>query len=446
MKREATLTTAPVGRTLAALTGPMVFGHFAIVAFNFTDTYFVSRLGTRELAAMGFTFPVVMFVVTLTLGLGTGAAAVVSRAIGEGDPERVRRLTTDSLLLSLAIVFVISLVGILTIDPLFTFLGAPPDILELIRSYMRIWYVGAVFVVVPMVGNNAIRATGDTKTPAAVMMVSATVNVILDPCLIFGLGPFPRLELAGAALATVCARSISLSVALIVLHFRERMVDFARPRIAVFVESARRILYIGLPAAATNILMPLSMAVLTRLVAGFGKEAVAAISAGVRVEALAMLVMMSLSAVMVPFAGQNLGAGRIDRVRRGKNYAFAFAIFWGLVCMGGFFVTARPIARIFSRDPLVLENITDYLWIVPAGYGLGAVFRVTTMVLNGLNRPLHSLALNLTRLLVFYIPLACVGAYLFGFAGILSGIAVSNICIGLVSLLWIQYNLRALED
>ena len=138
-----------------------------------------------------------------------GASAAVSRAIGEGDLDRERRLTTDSLLLALLIVGFAAAVGLLTIRPLFRALGADETTLPYIRQYMTIWYPGVIFVVVPMVGNNCIRATGDTRTPGMVMVIGAATNAVLDPLLIFGLGPFPELGIRGAAAATLIGRSVT---------------------------------------------------------------------------------------------------------------------------------------------------------------------------------------------------------------------------------------------
>lgn len=188
---RAILTEEPVGKTLTKLTWPMVIGILGMVTFNLADTFFVGRLGTLELAALSFTFPVVMVVSSLALGLGIGTSSVVSRAIGEGDEAKVKRLTTDSIILSFLVVGVFVVVGRLTIEPVFRMLGATPDILPLVKQYMQIWYPGMIFVVVPMVGNSAIRATGDTKTPSAIMLIAVTVNFIFDPLFIFGIGPFP---------------------------------------------------------------------------------------------------------------------------------------------------------------------------------------------------------------------------------------------------------------
>ncbi len=207
MTTSARLIDGPVSETLRRMTIPMIIAIFAMIAFNLTDTYFVSRLGTTPLAAMSFTFPLVFIINTITLGIGSGGGAVIARAIGAGDTDRVRRLTTDLLTLSLLLVAVMVTIGLLTIKPVFTLLGATEETLPLIRQYIAIWYSGVIFVVIPMVGNAAIRATGDTKTPSNIMLFAFGVNLVLDPLLIFGIGPFPRLELAGAAIATDVARA-----------------------------------------------------------------------------------------------------------------------------------------------------------------------------------------------------------------------------------------------
>ena len=226
-RRGTQLVEGSVTKTMIGLTLPMLVGILGMVAFNLVDTFFVGRLGTLELAAMSFTFPVVLVVSSIARGLGVGTTAVISRAIGEGDRHKVQRLTTDALLLSLLVVIGFVAVGLMTIEPLFRLLGAGEEVLPLIRRYMFIWYFGMPFVVIPMVGNSAIRATGDTKTPSMVMVAAMLLNLILDPLLIFEPGPFPRLELAGAALATASARAFAMVVSLYVLIEREGMITFS---------------------------------------------------------------------------------------------------------------------------------------------------------------------------------------------------------------------------
>ena len=210
----------------------------------------------------------VVFVISnITMGLGTATSAVVSQAIGRGDQHLVRRYTTDSLILSLVIVVALSAGGYVTVKPLFAALGARGETLHLVRQYMAITYLGIAFMVIPTISINAIRATGDTVTPSAIMVVAALVNVVLDPIMIYGLFGFPRLEVAGAALASVIGRITSCIAALAFLHFRERMITFQRPRLDEVLRSWRSLLTIGVPASATNIMVPLSNLFVTAIAA-----------------------------------------------------------------------------------------------------------------------------------------------------------------------------------
>ena len=442
---RVTLVAEPVGRTLVQLTWPMIVGHLGMVAFNLADTFYVGRLGTRELAAMSFTFPVVMAVSSLAIGLGIGTAAVVSRAIGEGDEHKIRRLTTDSLVLAFIIVAAFIGLGILSIDPVFRLLGAEPDLLPLIKEYMRIWYLGMIFVVVPMVGNNAIRATGDTKTPTAIMLVAVLINVVLDPLLIFGFGPFPRLELAGAAASTVISRATTFVVALWVLGRRERMLTARFPSVRAVMSSWGKILYIGLPSAATRMIVPIAIGIITRIVSAYGAEAVAAYGVASRIEFFALMVIMSLGAVFAPFTGQNWGAGRLDRVRVGMRSSARFSLLYGLGAFILLAAAAHPVAGFFTRNPDVAAAIKLYLRIVPLGYGLQGVLVIVGAALNALNKPLHAAGLVLSQMIVIYVPLAYLGSSLFGLAGVFMALGLVYALGGIAGHFLFGKTLRSIE-
>ena len=431
----AILTEGPVGKTLVRLTGPMILGIAGMVAFNLTDTFFIGRLGSTELAALSFTFPAVLIVNSIAIGLGIGASAIISRAVGEGNVDEVKRLTTDSLTLALAVVAVFVVIGFLTIDPFFKLLGATPRTLQLIGQYMRIWYMGMIFVVVPMVGNNAMRARGDTKTPALIMLIAVMVNVVLDPLLIFGIGPFPRLEIQGAAIATVFARMTVFFVALFVLRFRYRMLTLVRVGFGSVWDCWRRVLHIGLPTAASRIVIPIAMGVVTRIVSSYGEEAVAGYGVASRIEFFALAVVFALSTVIGPFVGQNLGAGENDRVNRGIRLSNRFAVVWGVGMLALLAFPARYIVSIFNDNPDVIRTASLYLRIVPIGYGLQGVFIISTSTMNVIKKPIHAASMTVLEMFVLMVPLALLGSSLFGIAGVFVAIPIAYLVTGLVSCL-----------
>lgn len=444
--KRARLTEGPIAKTLVLLALPMLIGIFSMIAFNLADTFFVGQLGTQELAAISFTFPVVLTIGSVAAGLGVGASAVISRAIGRGDHGQVQRLTTDALILSVLVVAVFVVVGMLTIDSVFRLMGADESVLPLIRQYMLVWYPGMIFVVVPMVGNNAIRATGDTKTPSMIMLVAVVVNIVLDPLLIFGLGPFPALGLRGAAIATVLARASTLAVSLWVLYFREEMITLhAPPSFAVALRGWGSILYIGVPAAATNMIIPIGVGIITGMVAVYGAAAVAALGVASRVETFALVLVMALGSVLGPFVGQNLGASNPQRVSAGVRFAQQFSIVWGLIVFVLLLLFGRSIGAIFNDDPTVVQVTALYLSIVPLGYGAQGVLQLSTITLNILGKPLHAAVLTLLRMFVLYLPLAYVGSHLLGIEGIFAAAVIANFVAGAAAFYWLRRQLTAIE-
>lgn len=423
----------------------MIGGMASMVVFNLTDMYFISGLDeglatARHKAAMTFTLPIVQFIFMIALGLGIAASSTISRAIGEGNHHKVQRLTVDALLLTFLLIGVLAVAGLGFMEPVFRLLNASEELLPLIRDYMTVWLIGIPLVVLPMIGNNAIRASGDTLWPGIIMAIAAGINAILDPIFIFGLWGFPRMEMQGAALATVISRLLTLVGSLVILHYRKQMLTFARPRLAELWASWRALLYIGVPSALTNILWPLTQGVITRIIAGYGDNAVAAYGAGSRIEALAMLVLWALASVLMVFVGQNWSANRFDRVHRAETLCRRFSLVWCLLCWGVFLLILRPLASVYAEgNDVVLWYTMMYLAIAPAGYGMRGITFLTARSFSALNRPMDAAFVDFIRMFVLYIPMAYLGVWLGDLPGLFIAIAVSNIAAGLVAGAWFQH-------
>ena len=412
----------------------MVVGIAAIMFFNLVDTFWVGQLGPLELAAMGFTFPVTMVISNLTIGLSIGASAVIARAIGASEQQKVQRLTTDALLLSLIVVLCASALGLAFMHPLFVQLGADAQTLPLIEDYMRPWFWGVGLLVIPMLGNGAIRATGDSRSPAFIMVVAGLINAVLDPLLIFGLGPIPAMHLTGAALSTVISYAFATAVALWILIKREHMVTFRAVALRQVLASFRRILGIGLPASATNLLTPLSSAVVTRLVAEHGATAVAAYGVGVRVESLSMMGIFALTGAITPVVGQNMGAGQFGRIEETRRFAARAALVWGLPIALLLALFAEPLAWLFNDEENVVRITVAYMRIVPCSYAGFGLAILTASMFNALNVPLRATFIALVRLVILALPLAYVGSRMAGIEGLFAGVAAANILVGILAL------------
>lgn len=416
----------------------MLVGLAAITVFNLADAFFIARLGTTELAAISFTFPVVVLIAGLTLGLGVGVTAIIAQRIGKGELEEVRRLTRDGLILAISIVVIVCTIGVLTIDPVFRMMGASEDILPFIKEYMLIWYSGVAFVIIPMVGNSAIRGTGNTLFPALIMVFAALVNIILDPILIFGFGPVPAMGLKGAAIATVIGRGTTMVFSLWVLIKHEKLLSLSMPRMAEVWNHWKSIMVVGGPAGLTSVITPLAAAIITRLVSGYGPVAVAGIGAGVRIEQFVNMIPIALGSGLAPFIGQNWGAGNRDRVIEAIRLSNRFLFLTGLVVYIIVAILANPISNAFTSDGEVAGIMSMFLQIALIGFSMESLFIVSASSFNALRRPKQALSLHMIRLFAFHVPLAYAGSMIGGLIGIFIGLAIAKILTGIVGYLWIR--------
>jgi len=443
--KQTDLTQGAITQLLLKLTWPMIFGMLGMVMFNLADTYFIGKVGVDELAAMGFTFPVVMVVSSLALGVGIGTSSLISRSIVTQPRQTLRQYSTEALLLGLSIIIIMVTIGQLTIKPLFRTLGATEAIIPHIYDYMSIWYWGMIFVVVPMIGNNIIRATGDTFTPGMFMTISAVVNIIVDPFLILGYGPFPALHMKGAAIATVIGRGTGLILTLFVLIKREKILTIYLPRIREIFKTWKKILYIAGPATASVLITPLSIGIVTRIVAKFGEEAVAAFGVVSRLEMFSLILVNALGSVMIIYAGQNWGKQKINRLLKGFNTGIIIALSWGMLLFIVAQFWAKPIASVFSDNTEVVRITADYLFIVSFSYGFQGILMVGINIFNGINKPMPSMGLTMLRMFGLYVPLAWLASVYWNLQGVFWSAFLANITVGIATYLWLTNHLKKVK-
>ena len=438
------LTHGPVGGHLVNMTVPMLLGITMMMAQSFIDTYFLGMVGDRALASYSFGFPFLMIVTSVAIGMGAGTSSVVARAIGAGDYERAKRLVTDSLLLSFLITASLSVVGILTINPLFRLLGAPDDMIPMIRTFMTILYCGVPFLVIGMVGTSSMRATGDTVLPSKLMVAGAVLNVGLDPIFIFGLGPVPALGLNGAAIAALLARGAMFAGAIYFLAHRLDLISLGKPPPGEMRRSWRDILHVGLPAAGTNAIVPVGVALVTAMIARYGPEAVAGFGVASRIESMVLVIYYAMSSIIGPFVGQNLVAGREDRIQLSLRLCARFCITSGLAIAAVLALLSGVLPGLFSDNPAVTDVTRMFLWIAPISYGAYGIVMVVNAAFNGLGNPMPGVVISATRILALYVPLAFVGKALFGIVGIFAAYAVANLLSGALGYFWARANAHRL--
>ncbi len=423
---------------------PFGFALVAIFSFEAIDLFFISQLGDTPLAAVSFTFPVIWLVYGIGIGLEAGVASCVSRAIGRKDEEGAKRLATDTVFLGAGLFSLIAIIGLLNIERIFALLGATVEVMPLIREYMSVWYWVAPLDAVLWISLAAVRARGNTPLESKFIIAAALLNLALDPLLIFGLLGFPRLEVMGAALATVISTGTILLIALAYLGGRLKIFAAPTARLSVLVSSWKHVLTIGIPAMITNAIIPVSSGIVVALVATYGVDAVAGFGIAMRLEPLTLIPFYALSAVTSPFFGQNSGAGRFDRLREVRSVIARFCIVFGLLLAVALDLLAYPIAGLYSDAAAIRDVTVHYLWIVSLSYGAYGLVMSVNAAFNGMGHPLPGVVISTLRVIVLFLPLALLGKALIGLEGLFVASSVSNFALGVIGWIWLGRQIEKL--
>ncbi|WOO87523.1 MATE family efflux transporter [Mollicutes bacterium LVI A0039] len=428
------ILTGDLKKTMINLTIPGYIGMLGMNIFNIIDTYFVSIIGGYELAAMSFTFSIVMLVNLITIGLGAGIGALVSKAVGQGNEKDKVHIIMTGIAMSLALALTISVIGSLTIDPLFRALGADSNTLPLVKSYMVPWYLGCTFLFMSMVGGQIFRGLGDTKTPANLMILSAIINTILDPIMIFGLLSFPALGIAGASIATVISRMFTCTMFFYYLHKKYNVIHFQALDFRYMLGCAKRIFIIGVPNSLTKIVNPLIVTMITASLATQSQMAVAGYGVGTKIESFVVAIAVALGNTAMAVLGQNLGAGNKARAKEALAILNKFSVIIFSVLYIILFWGAPYFARIFTDSQEVIDIVVIYLRILPLSYPMQSMFMISTSFYNVQGKPWIATILGGLQLLVVAMPLGILGFKLFDVYGLFAAVLLSYYLVTLAAL------------
>ena len=399
-------TEGAIGRAVVLLAIPMVLEMVMESLFAVVDMFFVSRLGADSVAAVGLTESVLSLVYAIAMGLSMGVTAVVARRIGEKNPEAASHAAAQGIVLGGCIALALGLTGFTLAPRLLGVMGASPAVIATGATYTRVILGGEVTVVLLFVLNAAFRGAGDPSIAMRVLWIANGLNMILSPCLIFGVGPFPRLGVTGAAVATTIGRGVG---ALLAFSAMVRPGGRLRVRMAQFIPDHRlmkQMISLGASASLQFLVGTASWIGLTRLLATFGSEAVAGYTVALRVVIFAILPAFGLSNAAATMVGQGLGAKKPERAEAAVWTACRYN-FYFLGALGAAFVIAAPsIAGLFGHDPVMTRYAVHCLRILAAGFPLYAFGMVLTQAFNGAGDTWTPTWLNFLVFWCWEIPLA----------------------------------------
>ena len=380
MKNRDSITSGPILKTILKLAIPPVLGMFLVFARSITDFFWVGKLGPTAQDAVTTSMVVLWTVFSFISIISVGITALVSRYVGANEIDKVRFYITQAFSMAVMIACVIGFAGYFASPHLLEFMDAGPATREMALPYLRVFFISAFLWTFEETAYAIFRASGDTKTPMLVGSLAVILNIILDPLLIFGIGPFPKLGVMGASIATSLAALVAMVIILILLkrgkagypieRLLTRSPDWA---------SVRKIARIGLPISSQEFIFVAVYWFLIKIVHEFGETAGAAMGIGNRMESLSYLTCHGFSIAASTMVGQNLGAGKPDRAARGAWGATGLAV--GITATVGIFFIVIPgaIVSIFTADPAVHKIAVDYLIIL----GISQATMACEMVLEG---------------------------------------------------------------
>lgn len=400
------LTEGHIGQAILFLAVPMVLEMSMESLFAVVDVYFVSKLGADAVATVGLTESLLTIVYTVAMGLGIGATAVVARRIGEKDEDGAAEAAVQAIALGLVVSASVGVAGVLLARSLMTAMGATPAMLESSLGYTVVMLGGNATVTLLFLTNAVFRGAGDAAMAMRMLIVANGINLVLDPCLIFGWGPFPELGVAGAAVATNIGRGTAVVVQLWVLLS-------GRSRVAAGLRHLRLVPHVMWTvcrlsgAGFIQVLIDTSSWIgLVRVIAIFGSDALAGYTIGIRILLFAILPAWGLSNAAATMVGQSLGAGKPERAEASVWTAGRYnALFLGAV--GVLFLAFAPrIVGVFTSDAVVAAHAVDCLRIVSTGFLLFAYGLVLTQAFNGAGDTWTPTWINLACFWLWQIPLA----------------------------------------
>ncbi|MFT5501365.1 MAG: putative MATE family efflux protein [Woeseiaceae bacterium] len=403
---ETDFTVGPVGRALGLLAIPMMLEMGMEAIFAVVDILFVSRLGTNAIAAVGLTEALITVIYAVAIGLGMGVTAMVSRRIGAGDQEGAAQVTGQAIWVGALLAIMIGVSGVNYAADLLRMMGASESVVSEGKGFTAMLLGGSASILYLFLLNAAFRGAGDAPVALRSLALANAINIILDPCLIFGLGPFPEMGVTGAAVATTIGRGIGVVYLMFYLFSGKGRLRFLPRHLRIIPYLARRMVRISAGGIGQFLIATSSWIVIMRVVALYGSAPIAAYTIALRLLEFAFLPAWGLGNAAATLVGQNLGAGKPDRaeksVWRAARYNTIFMTVLGIITVS----FAPQIVSLFSTDAEILRYGTHCMRILGIGYPMYAVGMIVIQALNGAGDTVTPSILNFVCFWIIQIPAA----------------------------------------
>lgn len=434
---EFDLTSGDIARPLLYLSAPLVVTNLLQTAYNLADTFWLGQYSTVSLAAISFAFPMVFLLISIGIGISITGSVLVAQHTGAGNHSQAQKAAGQTISTAFIISILLGAIGYTSVETLLMLLGATGETLTEATLYMEWIALGLPFMFLFIAFLSLMRGYGDTITPMLVMLLTVIINIALDPFLIFGWTQyFPELGIEGAAIATVASRGVATIVGMVLLFGTSRGISTSLPDLLPTKEYLHQLAVIGGPASFEVTARAVSVNLLLLVVSMFSTPVIAAYGIGTRIFSIVFMPAVAVGNGVETMTGQNLGAGKPDRVEQTNHFAVK-AMFGLLTALGVVVLLVnRPLVSIFTNDPEVITIGVEFFLYTALTFGGIGVMRVYSGGFRGAGKTTVSAAIAIIMLGVVRFPLAWLLALDFGYQGVWAAFAISNIIGGVVAFAW----------
>ncbi|MFN7115375.1 MAG: MATE family efflux transporter [Saprospiraceae bacterium] len=425
---EKEYTSGSINRAIVLLSIPMILEMVMESLFAVVDVYFVSKISVDAVATVGLTESVLTLIYSVAIGMSTAATAMVARRVGEQKPEEASVAAMQSIFLAIGLSVLIGVPGFIFADDILRFMGGSEQLIAAGVGYTRIALGSNIVVMLLFLLNGVFRGAGDAAIAMRVLWIANGINIVLDPLLIFGIGPFPEMGVEGAAMATMIGRGTGVLLQIYYLIKGTGVIKLAKRHLVIVWDVIARLLSVGWTGTLQFLIMSASWIFLIRIISEFGSDAVAGYTVAIRVIMFTTLPSWGLSNAAATLVGQNLGAGEPERAETSVWRASYYNMLFLLILSIGLMIGAQPIIELFTTAPKVVEAGVMGLRILCSGYVLWAYGSVVMQALNGAGDTRTPTIINLICFWALEIPLGYILAVWLGWglAGVCAAVVISE--------------------
>jgi putative MATE family efflux protein len=416
------LTNGPILKSIIVLSIPIIIGNLLQTLYNLTDTFWVGRLGAEAIAAVSLSFPIIFFVTGLSGGIGMAGAVLVSQYRGSENQSEVNHYIGQTFFMAFSVSIFFAIIGYILTPFIVNILGAESSVVAGAISYMRISFLGLLFIFGYMVFQSVIRGAGDSKTPMYIVLGTVLLNFILDPLFIFGFSIIPPMGVSGAATATLATQGLALAAGLLLVFIGHSGIKLSLKHFTPNYVKMLKIIKLGIPTSLEQTSRSIGFIVMTAIAAAFGTATLAAYGIGMRIISLIIIPALSLAITNSALVGQNIGAGKIDRAEKITKMSSTFGFILLTVIGIIFFIFAAPMIAIFiPNDPNVISSGALFLKVSALTFGLLGIQMALIGSLRGAGRTGQAMLIALSSMVVqivaafalaFYTPLQDLGIWI----------------------------------